>query len=542
VGRTFSSSYLADAPAARARALPFLARDFRDPSVREAATHAAAARGVNPGLVEVLREQQARLPPCAARDASLAALAGGQTAVVATGQQVGLFLGPLYSFYKAATAVAAARALEAEAGVRCVPLFWLQTEDHDFDEIAACHVAGEDGAPVTLRLPAEPVASRRVSIAHRRLGPEIVALVDALGAALGADGEEVIALVRAHYRPERTLAQAFAGLLAAIFAGDGLLVLDPREARVAALAAPVYRRALDEADVIEAGLRARGAALEAAGFDEQIPVRAECSLVFFHEREAAGPRFRLRRGPDRDHWALAGAGDLVGAVELRRCLEREPLRLSTSALLRPLVQDTLLPTAAYVGGPAEVSYFAQLGPLYETFGLPPPLVLPRARFRVVDAATRRRLQQLGLSADDAAAPRHELLARLAPVEPDEGAPDALRRAVAERIAPAVDDVTRAALAGDAGLARAAARTRATVDRALGRFIARYARERGARDGVAAARLDKVQRALAPGGVPQERFYGWPSLAARHGAATLKRLVLERLAAAPFATTLQELTP
>jgi len=383
----------------------------------------------------------------------------------------------------------------------------------------------------------------RVSLAHRRLGSEIAALVEAMAAALGpgAAAEDVVALLRAHYVAGRSPAEAFAGVLATIFADEGLLILDPRVAPVATLAAPLYRRALDDADAIEAALRARGAALAAAGLDEQIRIRPRCSLLFLHQREPAGPRFRLQRGDGG--WSLAGSGDTIEDGELRGVLDRAPLRLSTSALLRPIVQDALLPTAAYVGGPAEVSYFAQLEPVYKVFELPPPLVLPRARFRVVDARTRRRLEQLGLDADDAARPRAELLERLGAGAVTAGPdPSALRRDVAARITPAVDAITGAALAADARLGRASMRTRASVERALSRFVDRYARGRHERDEIVTARLDEVQRALAPEGVPQERFYGWPWLAARVGAATLKHLVLERLAAEPFPTTLQELLP
>src|SRR5580704_8676777 len=181
VGRPFSSSYLAGEAAAR----QFIPLDFRARPPRIARTRAAAERRIDPAALEVLRAQQAGLPASAARGANLEALARGQTAVVATGQQVGLFLGPLYSFYKAATAVAVARAIEAESGARTVPLFWLQTEDHDFAEIAACHVAGRDGAPVTLALAPESPAEARVSVAHRRLGPEIAGLVDTLAEVLG---------------------------------------------------------------------------------------------------------------------------------------------------------------------------------------------------------------------------------------------------------------------------------------------------------------------------------------------------------------------
>jgi bacillithiol synthase len=540
VGRTFSSSFLADEPAARG----FLARDFRDADARRAGARAAAARRVSPVLVEVLRAQQGDLAPSAARDANLDALAAGDTAVVATGQQVGLFLGPLYSFYKAASAIAAARALAAESGVRCIPLFWLQTEDHDFAEIATCHVADDAGVPVTLALAPETATAARVSLAQRTLGAEVTACADALAEALGSSAfaAEVVALLRAHYVPGRSPARAFAGVLATIFADEGLLILDPRDTRLAALATPLYRRALDDAEALEAGLQARVAALAAAGFDEQIPVRAGCSLLFFHSGGVGGPRYRLQR-PSAGAWSLAGTDERVADAEVRRLLETEPLRFSTSALLRPLVQDTLLPTVAYVGGPAEVSYCAQLPPLYAAFGVAAPLVIPRARFRVLDAGTRRRLEALGLVADDVTRPRAELLARVA-AGPEAGAPvpEALRRHVADEVAPVVDALTRAVAAADAGLLRAAERTRETVARALGRFVERYARDLAARDGTRAARLDKVLRALAPEGIPQERFYAWPSLAARHGIEPFKRLVLERLAAKPFTTTIQELEP
>ncbi|HVR63066.1 MAG TPA: bacillithiol biosynthesis BshC, partial [Polyangia bacterium] len=306
--RAFSSSYLAGEPAARA----FIPAEFRDGATRVAAARAAAKRAAAPGLIAALREQDARLPDSAARRRHVELLAGGGCAVVATGQQVGLFLGPLYSFYKAASAVAVARAIAAESGVPCVPLFWLQTEDHDFAEIAGCTVAGTDGAPVTLSLRTDGgdrSDDGRVSIAHRALGDEVAALLDALGEALpaGDAATEVLALLRAHYRPGRSLAGAFAGVMATLFADEGLVVLDPRHPAVSAHAAPIYERVLSRHAAVERALNAQCARLRDAGFDEQIVPRPDCSLLFFHPRGAAGPRFRLQRAPDGgDLWTLAG--------------------------------------------------------------------------------------------------------------------------------------------------------------------------------------------------------------------------------------------
>ncbi len=547
VPRPFSSSYLAGEEIARR----FIALDFRSGADRVARARAAAERRISPQLLPVLRDQQAALPPSRARAHNLAALGAGRTAVVATGQQVGLFLGPLYGFYKAASAIAVARALEAESGVRCVPLFWLQTEDHDFTEIASATVAGGGGAPVKLSLPGEPPAEARVSVAHRRLPAEVGALLDTLAELLGAGpaAKETLALLRAHYTVGRPIAQAFAGVLAELFADEGLLIFDPREARVAALAAPIYREALGACTTLGQRLDEQGAALAEAGFERQIPLRPGCALVFGHRGSAHGPRFRMERteGSGTSAWRLTGADGAFSDQEVAQALAHEPLRFSTSALLRPIVQDTLLPTAAYVGGLAEVSYFAQTGPLYEHFRLAMPLIVPRGRFRCLDAHTRRRLRELGLAADDVARPQAELLARLPHTASPElpSAADLAARVAAE-IAPAVEQIAAAATAlnpKDRNLARAAERTRAQVARALARLTGRYGRKLAEREGVALGRLARVQNALAPGGVPQERAYAWPSLAGRLGPAALKALVFARLTAVgPFTTALQDLEP
>jgi bacillithiol biosynthesis cysteine-adding enzyme BshC len=546
VSRAFSSSYVDGESAARA----FLPLDFRSAADRAARTRAAVQRAPAAELIAVLRTQQAALPPSRARDENLAALAAGGTAAVVTGQQVGLFLGPLYSFYKAASAIAIARTLEAETGIRCVPLFWLQTEDHDFAEIATATIADTEGQPRHLALPPERAGEARVSIAHRRLPAETAGLLDAVEGALGSGpaAAETLALLRAHYQAGRPLAGAFAGLLAALFADEGLLVFDPRVAPVARLAAPIYREAIGASAEIERRMDERRVALAAAGFEEQIPPRPGCALVFGHQGSATGPRYRLERPSDpATPWRLAGANHPMPEQEIAEALAHDPLRFSTSALLRPIVQDTLLPTAAYVGGLAEISYFAQVGPLYDHFRLPLPLVIPRARFRCLDARTRRRLSEIGLDADDVARPVAELLARLPSARPaDLPAADELQAQVASDIAPAVERIVAAAAAldpNDRNLARAAARTRASVSHALGRLTARYARTLAERDGTALSRLARVQAALCPAGVPQERAYSWPSLAGRLGPAVLKRLVFERLAAVgPFTAALQDLEP
>lgn len=543
VGRSFASSYLARDAAASL----FFPHDFRDRSARVTLARAAAQRRLAPALADVLRAQQALLPASPARQANLEALLGGNCAVVVSGQQVGLFLGPLYTFYKAASAIAVARAIEREADVRCVPLFWLQTEDHDFAEIASCRVTGGgadgDSALTTLSLAPETAEAARVSVAHRVLGPEITGLIDALAGHLGhaAAAGEVIASLRAQYVPGRPLAQAFAGALAAIFGDEGLLFLDPRDARISALAAPLYRRSFEAAGEIDACLGARAVELRDAGFDQQVPLRPGSSLLFFHEGGADGPRHRLQR--QGAGWRT-GSGRELSTDELMARVAERPLCFSTSALLRPLVQDTLLPTVAYVGGPAEVSYFAQLMPLYRLFDLSPPLIVPRARFTCVDARAQRLLTNLHLTPQDLTLPAHELRRRL-PVTRPAGAPDpdAVKATVAAELMPAVEALTQAIGAAAPHLGRAAGRTRRSVEHVLRRLTDRYGRELLERDTVTARQLQRLKNLLLPDGVPQERVHGWPALAAHVGPAAFKRAVFDALMqAGTFVTQPLELRP
>jgi len=278
-----------------------------------------------------------------------------------------------------------------------------------------------------------------------------------------------------------------------------------------------------------------------------VAVRERGALVFYHRESATGPRVRIQRkvgGAGEVSWALAGSTEVVRHQDLLRTLAAEPLRFSTSALLRPIVQDVLLPTVAYVGGPGEINYYAQLEPLYGHFGLTPPLLVPRARFRCVDARARRWLGQLGLTAADLSTPADQLRARLV-VPPPAGlaSPALLRALLASQIVPAVETIAASVEAAYVQLQRPARRTRAGVARGLTRLIDRYARTLVERDELTLRRIRRLELALSPEGTPQERYYGWPSLAGRHGVAGLKRLVLENLqTTGPFVTDVRDVEP
>jgi len=487
---------------------------------------ARVRRPLAPEVHAVLAAQNARLAPSPARDAHVEALRRGAAAVV-TGQQVGLFLGPLYTLYKAASAVVLARALTERSGAPVVPVFWLQTEDHDLPEIASVAVPSRAGT-TTLAVPVD--AGNRFPVAECRLPGEVAGALDALEAVLGdgrplaAHAAEHMARLRRHYRPGAPWAEAFAGVLGELFAPEGLVMIDPREPTLAAAVAGVHARALAEAEPIAAALIANDAALANAGFATAVHVRPGAPLSFYHPDGARGPRVRLEPAPGSgDAFAECGGGAIHSRAALAAALAGDAMRFSTSALLRPIVQDTLLPTAAYVGGPAEVAYFAQLPPVYRAFGRAMPLVVPRSRFRIVDERARRLLDRLGLTVGDAERPEAELLGRLR--RSGCGSAQVSEQLLAPFVA-AHDELARTLAEAGPEIARSLARTRGTVERAISRLAGKVERAASYQD---AALVDAVRRlrALVHPDAPQERKLGLAGFTPRAS----DRAIVERVLAA-----------
>ena len=309
-----------------------------------------------PELVALLAAQN----PSPAAAPALAALGQG-AGVVVTGQQVGLFGGPLFTPFKAATALARARAATA-AGQPHAAIFWLASEDHDFAEIN--HVVFPARRELRkLVYSAAPTAPRPVG--GIVLDDSITPLVEQAWELLGySDAMEALA---AAYQPGRTFAQAFAAFYSQAFAAQGLLVLDAGGRAFHRLGAPVLRAALERADELHAALFERNRQLQAAGYHAQVAVTPQSSLLFLMD-ERTGARLALKRTApsalEPDGLWQAGRQTL-STSELVGILEAEPERISPSALLRPVFQDLLLSTSLTIGGPAEVAYFAQSAVLFE---------------------------------------------------------------------------------------------------------------------------------------------------------------------------------
>lgn len=342
-------------------------------------------------------------------------LRAGAAAVV-TGQQVGLFGGPTFALYKALTAVKLAEEATA-AGVDAVPVFWLATSDHDLAEVNHISIPAADGLLRVVSTPSHDIPGAPVS--EVRLGDEILPVVEEAAALLGES--QATQFLRDSYRPGEMLGTAFARLYARLFAQWGVILLDASDTELHRVAEPIYRAAIERVEDIAGALLLRGLALEGAGYFQQVKVTDSSVLLFaMHE----GARTAIHQHAEGVYRASeftignkAGAEKLSSEELLDRIAEH-PEHFSPNVLLRPVVQDYLLPTLAYTGGTAETAYFAQAGAVYEALlGRVTPIV-PRFSATIVEPKAQRWLRQYELTVPDTfhgpEALRQELAARSLP--------------------------------------------------------------------------------------------------------------------------------
>ena len=464
-----------------------------------------------PERVKLAPERRAALvealAPLNRGSAALEKLARPDTVAVVTGQQVGLFSGPSYTVYKALTAVRLAAQLE-ERGTPAVPVFWLATEDHDFAEVNHNWVFDSEHHPRKLEM-------KRAAAAGQPVGEIALANppVEELRAALAGFpfGEDVAAMVARAYAPGRSMGQAFGALLRELLAGFDLVQIDPMAPAVRELAAPALRAAVESAPELTAGVLERNRELTEAGYHAQVHVEESTSFVFLLEN---GRRLPLKR---HGHDYMQEGRRFTTEELAARARE-----LSPNALLRPVVQDTMLPTVAYVGGPAELAYLAQSEVIYRRILGRMPAAVPRAGFTLLDQRSAKLMERYGLK-----------LETLFPGE------DALREAMAARLIPpavravvagtrttieaAVDRLAAELKSFDPSLAKALERSRSKMRYQAGKIERKVGREAMARDERAARDAAYLYGLIYPDRHLQERIYSILPFVARHGLELIGRL-------------------
>ncbi|HEX6048552.1 MAG TPA: bacillithiol biosynthesis cysteine-adding enzyme BshC [Gemmatimonadaceae bacterium] len=427
-------------------------------------------------------------------------VADGNGVVVTTGQQPGLFGGPLYTWSKAISALTLADEIERVTGVPTVPVFWAATDDADYAE-ASWTAVGVPGGAERLALPAAVPLGRPMS--GMPLGDPSAAL-DTLVRACGSTVDDrPLAAVSAAYHAGATVGGAYVALLRALFEPLGIAVLDASHASVSAAARAHLLLALERADVVSSALRGRDEAIRAAGFTPQVSEVAGLSLVF--ERDAGGGE--KRRLPLKEARSYSGTGGV----------------LSPNVLLRPVIERAILPTVSYVAGPGEIAYFAQVSAVAAALDLASPRVVPRWSVTIIEPHVARILGRFGLAAEDLADPHaaEGRLAREAVPAEVERAVSQLRQDVDRRVT-AVGDGTVAANLGLAEMVIEGARrgVQHRIDRLERRIVAAVKR----RELETMRQVATARGALYPLGIRQERALNAVPFLARHGSAFVDGMV------------------
>jgi bacillithiol synthase len=491
-------------------------RALIEETARTVAASGFTARGE---IASVLESQNRRFGADPVTAGHIDDLRAPDSVAIVTGQQVGLFSGPLYTFYKALTTIRIAADLR-QRGIRAVPVFWMDTEDHDLEEITHVTLLPPGGTPRKSDYrtalyggkPAEaiPVGSREL--------PESVAWVvgEFLAALPGGDYTQPVAeALEAAYAPGATFTEAFARFLAWLFRGHGLVMFDPDDHGAKQLLREVFSSAVRGAGDIYARMAERNRELERFGYHTQVSVQEQSTVLFLRH---GGERRALIR--DGSGFGLKNTDVHFTTDELTGLAGTNPELFSPNVLLRPVVQDTLFPTVAYVAGPAEVAYFAQIQTLYEPFGRRMPVIWPRSSLTLVEPEVSKRMEEHGLTFVDCLSGKEDLVRKMVSAGSDSISVLAdLRR----KVDSAVELLQPRMAATDASLGPALGTAARKLASQIEGLQAKFVHFEAARNGELERVAEMLLAHIRPNGILQERELNVSHFLPRFGPALVEEV-------------------
>jgi bacillithiol synthase len=468
-------------------------------------------------LARIVTGQLERRGAHAHAKAAATRLADPATVAIVTGQQAGLFGGPLYTLLKAVTAIRLARQISARHGLVAIPVFWVEAEDHDWDEVRTARVLDGDLALREITLdPLEGAGERPVAslVLDEGIGDALGALEQALPPTEFTP--ELLERLRKHYRPGQRMGSAFAGWIDDLLGRYGLVVYEAADPAAKPLVASLFAKELETPCRTAHFATTTGDTMRELGHEPQVAPSDDSVALFYM---GAGNRTAIKRRDDQ--YTL---GDQVRPqADVRDEAAQHPERFSPNVLLRPVVQDRLFPTVCYVAGPSELAYQAQLGAIYEDFGVDMPLLYPRANATLLDSAAVRFLEKYGLKLETLQPHDEAALNRLLTDQLPPGLEDAFHDTTHEMRA-RVTALKTAVSAVDPTLAGATDTTIDRIEETLKHLHAKVISASKRKDDTLRRQFTHAQALAFPDGHPQERIVDLAFFLNRYGQALCDRLI------------------
>ena len=473
------------------------AGDPADPQAwRDAVARAQQHQRNRSALVSLLTAQQEeRGAPPAAR-AAVARLLDPSTVAIVTGQQAGAFGGPLYTLLKAITALQLVRRTERELKVPVQAVFWVDAEDHDWEEVRNCTVLDAEFQPRTVTL-AEPDGAGELPVARLKLDERVEQTIAELTRVLPQTEftSDLLDSLRSAWRPGTGVARAFSIWLERLLGPHGLIVFESADPAAKPLVSSLFVRELSDPGRTAALAAEAGQTLAAIGHAPQVVSQADSVSVFSLD----GGRRPIRRQGDQ----LVIGEDAYASDALVHAAKTRPEAFSPNVLLRPVVQDTLFPTICYVAGPSELAYLGQLRGVYAQFGVPMPLLFPRTTATLLDSAATRFLAKHNVPFEDLRAPDDSALNRLLEAQLPPQVEESLREAAA-RTHDAMMRVVDALPSLDPTLEGAARTTLGKMEHELRALHNKVIHAAKKRDDTLRRQFSRARALAFPDGHPQER--------------------------------------
>ncbi|GMQ82528.1 MAG: bacillithiol biosynthesis cysteine-adding enzyme BshC [Rhodothermia bacterium] len=493
--------------------------DYRDPRQRgQIAQQVADQFDHRNELVEVLSEQNNSYGAGEATLRNIDRLAGSDAVAVVTGQQLGLFTGPMYTLYKTVTAVQLARQIEEESGRPAVPVFWLEGEDHDFEEVDSVAIQGRGGIQ-RIKYTSTHSDGNSTPVGRIAFDESIKEAVDQLDELLpGTEFHDtILKMVRNAYKPGTTFLTAFANIMGPLFEDEGLVFVSGDDSRLKKLARPLFRKELKEYSKTAALLKETSKKLEES---HHAQVQSSPPNLFLitetgrHSLVADGNEFRLK-GTDMSY----------SQDELLSMVEESPESFSPNVIMRPIVQDSILPTATYVAGPGEIAYFAQFRSIYEWAGVPMPIIYPRASVSLVEPGIAKVLDRYSLSIPSFEQDQEKIFHAIVVGAMDIDAEAIFERA-GQHLHDAINTVSPAIEAVDASLRKTGEATRTALLKEWGKLKDRVVKAEKRRHDQTQNQLTRTQTSLFPESILQERCISPLYFMSKYGTDLVARLMSE----------------